>query len=295
MKSIILSVLLLMFAFQGYSQSGNVLKNDDIVKMANSKLADNVILTKISSSHVDFKIDTDDIIKLKENGVSDAVIDAMISKQTSNEKDNLNQKGNHSINGGVVFKNSGIYFSQDGNLIPLDPTIVTSTKDNGSCVSNCLVVYGLGQKSNISELEGREANYSVETEPTFYFNFEPVKKSLNSASSEQEVDFFSRILGDNTAVSPNEFKLIKLDVKKNSRVYVSGTVKASTGSVDYSIGDKYIVNYKYSKVSEYVYEIKFPDGLLPGEYCFYYLSSKGSNPYSMGEANDIKVYDFSVK
>jgi len=296
MKKLLLFILLSFVAFASQAQTDKILTNSDIVKMTKSKLADKIILSKIESSEVSFNIDTDEIIKLKESGVSDAVIDSMISKQTAKDNANSNQKGNHSINGGVVFKNSGIYFLQGASdLVPLDPTIVTSTRDNGTCVSNCLTVYGIGQKSNISELEGREANYSVETSPTFYFNFEPQKKSLNSAKSEQEGDFFSRILGDNTAVSPNEFKLIKLDVKKNSRVYVSGTVKASTGSVDVSIGDKYVVNYKYTKVSEHVYELNFPNGLLPGEYCFYYLSSKGTNPRSMGGSNEIKVYDFSVK
>jgi hypothetical protein len=239
---------------------------------------------------------TDALVVLSQNGISEDVINAMMDKQTKKEASSADLQGANGIPGKYVFPRSGIYFEKDENVYSeLDPTLVTSTKDDGNCLGNCLMAYGIGAKKNVSSIEGAEANYQLSSKPVIYFCFANGKKELGKTKSNQEENYFDRLLGDQTAVSPNEFKLIKLKVDGNSRTYVSGTVKASTGSVDVSIGDEYIVNFKYSQVAENTYELSFPKPLEPGEYCFYYLSNKGTNPYSLGGYDQIKVYDFSVK
>src|SRR5262249_21141189 len=56
----------------------NVLTNDKIAKMATFKLGDTVILGKIKTSQCSFDTSPDALIKLKQAGVSDAVLQAMI-------------------------------------------------------------------------------------------------------------------------------------------------------------------------------------------------------------------------
>ncbi len=57
-----------------------ILTNDDILQMAAVKLSDKVITTKIKSSTCKFDTSTKALIKLKQAGVSDAVIQAMTEK-----------------------------------------------------------------------------------------------------------------------------------------------------------------------------------------------------------------------
>jgi hypothetical protein len=62
---------------QGAPEIG-VLNNQDIIKMMKAGFDDTIIIAKISVSKCQFDISTDGLIKLKENGVSAAVLKAMV-------------------------------------------------------------------------------------------------------------------------------------------------------------------------------------------------------------------------
>jgi len=55
-----------------------LLTNDMVIKMAGAKLGDAVILAKIKTSQCNFDTSTDALINLKQAGVSDAVVQAMV-------------------------------------------------------------------------------------------------------------------------------------------------------------------------------------------------------------------------
>jgi hypothetical protein len=60
------------------------LTNSDVVKLCKLDLGDAVVIAKINQTKaVDFKLDTDDLAKLKEQGVSKDVIAAMLRRTTS--------------------------------------------------------------------------------------------------------------------------------------------------------------------------------------------------------------------
>src|SRR5271154_4632023 len=63
---------------QGEPKASGFLTNDDIIKLAQAKLPDSVLLAKIKSSTCDFDTSADALIKLKRAGVSDAVLQAMV-------------------------------------------------------------------------------------------------------------------------------------------------------------------------------------------------------------------------
>lgn len=54
------------------------LTNDDVLKLKNAGLGDQVIIGKIKASPADYHLDTNDIIYLKRAGLSEAVIEAML-------------------------------------------------------------------------------------------------------------------------------------------------------------------------------------------------------------------------
>ncbi len=65
------------------SATGAVLTNADIVHMQKAGLSDEITLRTISSSPANFDIGAQDLIRLKEAGVSEKVINAMVQKSGS--------------------------------------------------------------------------------------------------------------------------------------------------------------------------------------------------------------------
>ena len=170
-----------------------------------------------------------------------------------------------------------------------------NNKKNMGCFGGCLSIYGFGKffSNKIkSQIEGNEANYQFNKMPEFYFNFEKTNRSLNNANNNNLIDeYFKNV----KASSPNEFKLVKLDVSKGKREYVSAKIKGN-GEADNSIDDNYIINFKYTKVSDNVYKISFPTPLTPGEYCFVYLANnENPNPYLVNTKGGNRVFDFGIK
>ncbi|MFI5086907.1 MAG: hypothetical protein ACHP7I_00805 [Terriglobales bacterium] len=62
-------------------QASDVLTNPDVLKMAKAKFADGIIISKIKASACNFDTSVDALVKLKEAGVSDPVIQAMHETQ----------------------------------------------------------------------------------------------------------------------------------------------------------------------------------------------------------------------
>jgi hypothetical protein len=59
---------------------GAVLTNADIVQMQKARLSEEIILNKIGTSTTNFNTGTQDLIQLKEAGVTDNIINAMVQK-----------------------------------------------------------------------------------------------------------------------------------------------------------------------------------------------------------------------
>jgi hypothetical protein len=62
------------------SSPGVVLTNADIVRMQKAGLSEEILLSKIAGSTANFDIGTQDLIRLKEAGVKDNIINAMVQK-----------------------------------------------------------------------------------------------------------------------------------------------------------------------------------------------------------------------
>lgn len=278
--------------------------NQTVIKLTKSKLPESIIASKINSSICNFDVSTDALIELKQNLVSDSIINLMIQKQTKVDNDvaqttiaankNTNDKN-------YTFTESGIYFLKNNTYLSLDPTIVTTTRPSA----------GLFNVKYKSQLEGGEANYQLTNKrPEFYFNFETVKKSLNDANAnstsnnkdnylEQLYNKMGAAYGHSNsnyqAISPNDFRLIKLERSKGKREFISGKV-STMGQYDMSIDDKSLVQFKYEKVSTNTFKVTFSKDLEPGEYCFMYLGNNNNAAYmQIYGQNNFKVFDFGIR
>jgi hypothetical protein len=66
-------------------QAGDVLTNDDVIKMVRAQLSTNIILTTIRSANAKFDLSPSGLIALKDAGVSEEIIEAMLARGPSRE------------------------------------------------------------------------------------------------------------------------------------------------------------------------------------------------------------------
>src|SRR5262245_23587015 len=59
------------------------LTNADVIKLTKSGLGDEVIVAKIGQAQTDFRLDTDSLVQLKNEGVGDTIIAAMLKAGSS--------------------------------------------------------------------------------------------------------------------------------------------------------------------------------------------------------------------
>jgi hypothetical protein len=195
----------------------------------------------------------------------------------------------------IIDMSSGIYFLENEDYTSLDPTVVNIVKG-----SKLFMAYGRKQNS-IAQLDGTEANYSLSSDVKFYFKFNPEVKELNSSNSNATESNFDEnyidllYAGANSkAISPNEFKLVKMSFKKGKRSFINGKYTMYGLQFEPSVDYRSIINFKYKKISDNLYEVWFPNNLNPGEYCFYYLG--GFSPeFDWIQSNNIKVFDFRIE
>lgn len=90
--------------------------------------------------------------------------------------------------------------------------------------------------------------------------------------------------------SPNEFQCIRLNVKKNKRTLPTGMSWSVAGFVSKNAGAKDIVDFTVKELSNTSFEVTFPAGLEPGEYCFFFKDVK--NEWFQKNA---VAYDFTVQ
>ena len=78
-----MKVLSLLFAFALLAGAQEVLTNDSIVKMVKGGLSDDVIVTVIQKQPGKFSLTPEDLVKLKQQGVSEKILNAMLNKGSS--------------------------------------------------------------------------------------------------------------------------------------------------------------------------------------------------------------------
>lgn len=298
----ILFLTVLTITFNIYSQQKGVFSNADCIKLAKVGLSEKLILQKINSEETcNFDLSIDELIKLKQAGVTDNVIQAMMQKQKLADK-NIGSFSFTYNNKKYQLPNSGIYFLNNGEFVELNSTSITSANSKSGFVNVKMV----------NELEGNKANYNIQKPGVFVFAFDNMNKSLNDSNSnsiknESNNSYENMIqiqqnnlLGNSNnqkAVSPNEFKLIKLDVSRNKRQFTGGRI-SMFGQYDASIKDKNIGTFKYEALNNNIFVISLGVDNNPGEYCFMYA---GNIQQSTGfgamfaNKNNNKVYDFTLR
>jgi hypothetical protein len=269
-----------MVAFgQDGSATAEILTNDKVITMVKAGLPASIIVSKIHTSKSNFNTNTDELIRLQQSQVPTDIINAMVAASSHTSA------ASSTTGAGDVLKadpndptsahEAGIYLydEKDGKrtMTQLEPTISKQSKTGGMFTS--ALTYGIAKIKFKAVLAGPSASLQMSNpRPVFYFYFEEKNSGLSRTNY--------------LATSPNEFSLVKVDVKKNGReVIVSqGNVfGAESGTLD-----KYARGFGYEKVAPGVYKVFVKEDLTEGEYGFYFGGGEAG-------ASSAKIFDFGIK
>ena len=283
-------LVMLLFVLQpmvrangGQAAGTAALTNDDVIKMVEAKLPDGVIAAKIKSSPCKFDTSLDALIKLRQAGISDAVMQAMTeagAPATAANPSGATPPGPPpDPNDPNSPHASGIYYVRQNpggrQMELLEPSVYSGGKTGG--MFKTAMTYGISKAKWKAVVKGPHASLRLtERRPTFYFYFEEKAGGLSQAGG---------LSGG--ASSPNEFLLARMEAKSAERELVIGQVGAfgaSTGA-----RSKDLVPVDVQKVRSGVYMVQPQNDMEPGEYGFYYAGST----QAMG-ATGGKLFDFGI-
>jgi hypothetical protein len=294
------SVLMMVSALPATpaAQSGRrvgpeVLTNESIQAMTTAGLSSAVIVAKIRASKPSFDVSAQEIIRLKQAGVQDEVINAMIdavAETSSNDRAPLTRSRRVSetdtpetpaVPEVGTPPESGIYYAPEplevGRLVMLEPNVYIQSKETG--VWKSVLTKGIAKVRNKAVLPGSHARVRIETRrPIFYFFFDVKNAGLSSAGT---------VWGP--ATSANEFVLARLDVRKSTRELGVGERGDYTGQQT-GVSGKSVRAFDYEKLAPGVYKVRPKEDLDDGEYCFFFAGAVAAS----GGGGGPKLFDFGI-
>lgn len=242
------------FSAPGLAQGSKPLTNDDIIQMVKAGFSDETITKAIESSECNFDVSLQGLLGLKFGGVSEKVINAMLS--ASNRKNEPDRKATASEAADLP-QEVGVYIRKQGKLVEMQPEIV-NWRTGGFLKSMATMGVTKGH----------------------------VNGSVNDPRSAVRIgvpiEFVIRCVEGTSAA---EYQLLKLDEKKDRREF-----RALTGGIIHASGgaDKNAVAFKFEKIATATYVVTVPD-LAPGEYGFLPPGVASASVASSG-----KIYTFAV-
>jgi len=260
------------------------MNNDEVISLAKAGLNPNIIIGKIRTSKTEFDLSTNSLIKLKQAGVSDEIVGAMLEaksgKSIASAPDNGSQvRGSGDPNDPMSPHTFGIYLYQmkDGQpkMTQLAANVSAQNRTGGGFTA-AVTPFGLGKVKTKANLPGRMASMQIaETMPVFYFYLDTASGGLNTASG--------------IPSTPNEFTLVRFNQRSDNREVT--IAKHNSWGGKGGLSDEYVVTLKAEDMGNGIFKVTPQADLKKGEYGFYLVNSGNSNAAAgMGS----KFFDFGV-
>jgi hypothetical protein len=284
---------------------------DGVLSMVQAGLSDDVIIARLRKQAQPFDLTSDDMIRLKQGKVSDAVLKVMLDPKADLTpapptptpvvvqspvvpgvaRPSGATPGSGDATGDpndpMVPHDSGIYlFTKDRQgkpeMIVLERASYQGAKSGGFFGS--AMTYGAVKAKTKAVIPGPHASLQVsETSPVFYFYFDDKQAGLGKT-----------YFGVGSLSNPNQFVLLKLEVKKSDRETVIGKYSVWGSSSGSDAGAT--IPFKTERLRTGLYKVTV-DGMQQGEYCFY--ASSGSTttaggPVAMTTTTGTDIFDFGV-
>lgn len=261
--------------------AAETLTNSTVIELVRAGIGNDAVIAKIKASDGKYNLGTDDLIALKNQGVSGDVIAAMIGASTKADAapaamslTDINPMTPHP---------SGLYLinAQANRLDRIDPTVSNQAKTGG--ILGYALTGGIASMSVKVAITGEAARVAAQSAaPSFYFFFD--------ASNPQTANIASSWAAGSaqTVSSPSEFTLIRLMEKKGRREARVGSL--NIGGAKTGVMDKDRIAFDYQMVRDGVYKVTPKQPLAPGQYGFIYALTGGGS----GGAMTARIFDFSV-
>lgn len=284
----------------------------DVIAMKQAGLSDDIVIAKIQQHNVPSDLSTDELIGLKKEKVSDAVIRTLIDPQAQSPAgssspttivvqnpglaalSNINPSGATpgagqtavgDPNDPLTPHDSGIYlYTKDhaGNpkMVMLERAAYQGAKTGGMFAS--AMTYGAVKMKTKAVIPGTKAALRItDSKLIFYFYFDDKAAGLGRSS----------FLGSNIT-NPNQFALLNLKVEKNSRSTEIGQFSMWGGSS--GSDEKSMIAFKSERIGPGLYKVELAGDLKAGEYCFVSSSSAVVSAYAAGAATAHDLFDFGI-
>jgi hypothetical protein len=293
-KFALITVVSLFFVLSAWSQEAvqaptvqpavaqsEVVTNQTVMDMINAKLPAEVVVTKIQTSKTDFDLSTDALVKLNQNSVPADVIKAMMQKSSASSAVAIPISAPTDPNDPNAWHDPGIYAyvsnGRERKLMMLEPTVYSQGKSGGAFAS--AMTYGIAKMKWKAVVRNAHANVKMgDPQAVFYFYFEEKGAGLSHAE----------FGGTST---PNEFTLLKFDIKKDTRE--TTVMKANAFGSSSGTDEKANIGFSFEKLKPGIYKVTAKNPLSPGEYCF--LSASYGSAFAPGAAQASRLFDFSVE
>ena len=212
----------------------------EIIQLSTLKMGDDAIIAKIKSAENSFDLTTDQMIDLKQKGVSSAVIAAMLEKHVpiaapSSSLDSPDP---------AVLHPPGLYLlTGDGDqakMAQIDPLSANQMKTGG--IIGYALTGGIASASIKVAIPNSTARLHAKSQPIFYFFFDA------SQARQQNSSFLGSTFG---ASSPGEFSLVTLTAKSGRREARVGSMNIAGAKM--GVMDKDRVQFDYILVRPGVY------------------------------------------
>ena len=278
LNSLLVASLLLAIAAIAAAQppAEAAMTNDEVITLAQAGLSPAIIIGKIRSGRSDFNLSTDSLIKLKQAGVTDEIVAAMLEAKSGKSATAGTQLADP--HDPMTKHNYGLYLYEDQagtrKMTQLKPTVSAQNRTGGMFASS--LTYGISKVKIKANLPGRNAALQIaDTQPVFYFYLDVTTGGLNTASG---------IPSD-----PNEFTLIRFNQRSDNREVTIG--KSNAFGAKGGLSDEYVVAFTTTDLGNGIYKVTPSGALQKGEYGFFLVNSGNSNASA---AVGAKFFDFGV-
>lgn len=289
LKVLSIFLVLIAFCFAASTQvlaQGEVMTNGEVISLVKAGLSKAIVINKIRTSKTDFDLSTDGLIKLKQAGIDDEIVTAMLeakSGKTMVSSTTAAAGGNSSVsdpNDPMSPHEFGLYLyeDKDGNrrMTQLTPNVSAQNRTGGG-VTAAVTPFGLGKVKTKANLPGTTASLQIkDSRPVFYFYLDTKSGGLNTSSG--------------IPSTPNEFALVRFNVRSDNREIT--IAKANAWGAKGGLSDEYVMQFKAENVGNGVFKVTPASDLKNGEYGFYLINSGNSNASS---AVGSKFFDFGVR
>lgn len=283
-STLIFSLLLCFGAATAFAQ--DEMTNDEVISLTKAGLSGSIIVGKIRTSKSSFDMSTDALIKLKQAGVGDDVVGAMLEAKSGKSM------GGSSSSGAATTSASGdpndpmskhgygiyLYEEKDGmrKMTRLDPNVSAQNRTGGGFTA-AVTPFGLGKVKTKANLPGRNANLQIQTtSPVFYFYLDTSSGGMNTSSG--------------IPSTPNEFTLVRFNQRSDNREVT--IAKSNSWGGKGGLSDEYVVGLKAEDLGNGTFKVTASSDLKKGEYGFMLVNSGNANS-AAGVGS--KFFDFGVQ